>query len=666
MQKARLPLLSRVVVALAAMGLLPLAVTYYQLRTNKDALADQVQRTHIVASLAAAAQVDTYLEGLLTLARSTAQHPVLLADPRSSTAQELLRGSLQAQASVVWAGVFNAAGEEVVLVRRSDMKEEFVAVDAAVDSSELAIVQGATRRWLRLRADLPQEAGHLALMADAEVLNEKVQAYQIGEQALLVLASRNDDEVFGGAKSLEAFPAQLVEQARTGKLSSGSSEVSDSRLGNAIVGHAELSNAPWFVLSRQPARVAQVAQERIRRATWLSALGAVLLTAALSAGAYLSVVRPIRRLASAQRRLIGETMTLAGSEIDQLEASFEKLQQRIHDSEDLGKVFLGRYQVTQLLGSGAMGSVFKGWDPKLKRDLALKTMRINAEDIDKQKLIASLLDEAAISARIHHPNIVTVYDVADEGNAAFIAMELVDGTNLEKYLAKWGPLEPAGVIPLGAALARALATAHQHGLVHHDVKPANILLGKDHSIKVTDFGISELISAATRSDDVICGTPGYIAPECFLGEAYTPSADLFALGLILYEALAGKNPFHGRTLRETILNTATIEPEPIEEVQPVVSPELAELITALMAKEPRDRPTEAAEVADTLERMARDQNLTWEPRDAEATDADAKDADATDADAPSSEKSKKGHRPTRLIDLREQSSKSQAPSRERP
>ena len=638
MPNVRLPLLLRVVAALAAMGLLPLAVSYYQLRTNKDSLADQVQRTHIVASLAAAAQVDTYLEGLLTLARSTAQHPVLLEGPRSATAQELLRGTLQAQPAVVWAGVFNAAGENVLLVRRSDMKEELAAVEEGGGAGELQVVHGATRRWLRLEAPLPQDAGRLVLLADAEALNEKVQAFQIGEQALLVLASRDGDAVFGGAKSLDAFPAQLVEQARAGKLSSGSSETSDSRVGNVIVGHAELGSAPWFVLSRQPAEVAQVAQVRIRKATWISALGAVLLTAALSGGAYLTVVRPLRRLAAAQSELVGGPASASGSEIAQLEASFELLQQRIRDSEDLGKVFLGRYQVTRLLGSGAMGSVFQGWDPKLKRQLALKTMRINAEDIDQQKLTASLVDEAAISARFHHPNIVTVYDVADEGNAAFIAMELVAGTNLEKYLAKWGPLEPAEVVPLGAAIARALATAHQHGLVHHDVKPANVLLGKDRSIKVTDFGISELISAATRSEDVICGTPGYIAPECFLGERYTPSSDLFALGLILYEALAGKNPFHGRTLRETILNTATVEPEPVETLQPGVRPELAALIAELMAKEPRDRPSDAAQVAETLEEMVRTQNYGWTPQGFEPASPEAME---------------QARRPTRLITLSE-------------
>ena len=620
MARSRFPLLSRVVVALAATSLLPLAISYYQLRSNRDALADQVDRTHIVASRAAASRVDAHLEGLLALARSTAAHPVMLASPRSAAAQELLSGTLVAQPSIALAGVFDPAGETVVMVRRSDMQEELGglyeterAAGKASDEPAVSIVNGATHRWLRIRTGLPAGAGQLELLAEAENLSDKVQAFQIGEQALVALASRDDDMVFGGTDTLEAFPATAVEKAKTGKLDSGKSEHTDPLLGDVIVGHAQLQNAPWFVLSRQPAKVAKVAQEGIRRATLFAAFSAMLIMAALSAGAYLTIVRPIRRLAAAQSELAGGDANGGGSEIDRLEASFELLQRRVRDSEELGRVFLGRYQVTELIGSGAMGSVFRGRDPKLKRDLALKTIRINAENVDQRKLITGLLEEAAISARFHHPNIVTVYDVADQGNAAFIAMELVEGINLEKLIKNVGPQAPDQVIPLAAAIARALATAHEHDLVHHDVKPANVLLGRDGSIKVTDFGISELISASTRSDDMICGTPGYLAPECYLGDPYTPRADLFGLGLIIYEALVGKHPFQGRTLRETILNTATLEPEPIEHFRNDVSPELSDLAFALMAKRPADRPTSAAEVADLLEEMAHEQGMEWSP-----------------------------------------------------
>ncbi len=639
MPRPRIPLLARVVAALVAMGLVPLAVSYYQLRANKEALTDQVGNSLVAASLAAATRVDAYLEGLLTLARSTAVHPVLLSAPRSVTAQELLRGTLVARRSVALAGVFSPDGETVVMVRRNDLKEEIGTLYESKrpsgltdDQHAVSIVHGATCRWLRLSVPLPRGAGQLVLLADAETLNDRVGVFHL-DQLVLALASRDGNMVLGGTDTLDTFPAAAVEQAMTGKLGSGRSEFSqrgavssplvppggrgegdaESYTGEVIVGQAQLENAPWFVLARQPARVAKIARTRIRRATWISATLTIMLAAALSGGAYLTLVRPIRRLAAAQSRLAGDEATAGGFEIDQLETSFELLQQRIRDSEDLGQVFLGRYEVTGLLGSGAMGSVFRGWDPKLKRDLAIKTIRVNAEDVDQQKLIESLLDEAAVSARFHHPNIVTVYDVAEQGTAAFIAMELVDGTDLESYLAREGPLDHQQVVPLGAAIARALATAHANDLVHHDIKPANVLLGHDHSIKVTDFGISELVSAATRSDDVICGTPGYLAPECYLGDPYTPRADLFGLGLILYEALVGRHPFQGRTLRETILNTATVDPRPSEKFWGDVPVELAELTLILMAKEPADRPASAAEVAGQLEEMARAGNLKWAP-----------------------------------------------------
>ena len=174
-------------------------------------------------------------------------------------------------------------------------------------------------------------------------------------------------------------------------------------------------------------------------------------------------------------------------------------------------------------------------------------------------------------------------------------------------------LPPEEVIPLGAAIARALATAHEHKLVHHDVKPANVLLGFDGSVKVTDFGISQAIDSAIKAQDVVCGTPGYLAPECLVGEGYTPAADLFALGLVLYEALVGRNPFFGRNLRETMLNTLQLEAEPVGEAVAGVPPELAELVMRLLAKEPADRPEDGAAVAAALEEMALERRLVWQP-----------------------------------------------------
>jgi hypothetical protein len=602
--------------------LVPVAIGYFLLRANEDAYLLQVQRTHTVAATTAARRVDAYLGSLRALAVSAAGHPALQDDPRSAVSQELLGGILRARSEVAAVGVFAPSGETVVLAQRADAKAEVAAVierlgaGVAGDGSP-RIVRGAEGRWIVDAEALPGEVGWVVLIADVEPLDEVVQNLEIGEEALLVLVG-GDRRVAAGGTGIDSFPPRLVALAASGKIDSQATRWQEPPMEDLIVAYAQLRDAPWFVLSRQPARTAEVAARRLRNAGWIAGAGALFLTGLLSGGAHLTVIRPLRRLARAQSELAGVHGGVGvgggGSEIDQLEASFELLQKRIRDSEDLGKVFLGRYQVTDLVGSGAMGSVFRGWDPKLRRPVALKTVRLESEEFDRQKLIASLLEEAAISARFHHPNIVTVYDVADEGTAAFIAMEYVEGVSLDAYLWERGVLSPDEVIPLGAAIARALATAHEHQLVHHDVKPGNVLLGYDGSVKVTDFGISQLLSAATRTRDVICGTPGYIAPECFAGEPYTVQADLFSLGLILYEALAGIHPFFGRNLRETMANTMTVEPEPLANSVRDLPPELDELITRLLAKEPADRPADAGEVAATLERMAAERGLTWSPR----------------------------------------------------
>lgn len=637
MRGLRLPLILTVALTLAATGLLPLAISFFQLKTNEDALLLQVQRTHMVAASTAAARVDAYLEALIAVARSAAAHPVLSRSPRSPTAQELLAGILQARPDVAAVGIFSPAGEQVVLAQRIDMRSEIAAVREAADPRDVMVFDGRAQRWIRIRGALPEERGQLILIADAGPLGDMVQSPEIGEEALLVLASREGEVLAAGTASSEpasggpasgdperrlaerrtvvtlaGFPAAAVEQASSGKIASGVQKYSDPQIEELIVAHAGLASAPWFVLSRQPARIAEVAKQRMRRAQWVAALGAILLTAVLSGAAYTTVIRPLRRVIRAQRKWVG-TEVGGGSEIEQLEASFELLQQRLRDSEDLGKVFLGRYQVTDHIGSGAMGSVFRGYDPKLKRPVALKTIRLTAEELDREKLLRSLLAEAAISARFHHPNIVTVYDVADQGTAGFIAMEYVDGVSLDAYLWRRVTLPAEEVIPLGAAIARALATAHEHGLVHHDVKPANVLLGFDGSIKVTDFGISQLITSAIKAQDVICGTPGYLAPECLVGEGYTPASDLFALGLVLYEALVGRNPFFGRNLRETMLNTLQLDAEPVAAAVSDVPGKLAELVMQLLAKEPSKRPADGASVAAVLEEMALERRLVWKP-----------------------------------------------------
>ncbi len=618
MPQIRLPLLAKVALALAAAALLPLSISFFQLRTNEDALFSQVRRTHMVATSSTAGQIDTRLAAFDALTQSLAVHPVLVGSPRSETSQELLRGTLAAQPEVEAIGVYTAAGEEVILAQRKDLRAELELVFDPAQEPGIEVIHGQNQRWLRARRPLAQDLGSLLVIAEAAWLDPLLETPEIGEEAQLLLASRDDPPVLLASSpglSLEEFPAAAVARARTAKLQSEAARFEDPRTGAMIVGYSQVRGTPWMVLSRQPARVAEAAEGRIRRATLFSALAALVLTALFSLGAWINVVRPLRRLATAQQELLGSPDPKAGgaSEIEQLEASFEALQQRIEDSESLNEVFLGRYQVHKMIGSGAMGSVFRGWDPKLQRTVALKTIRLDADGFDREKLVKSLLEEASVSARFNHPNIVTVYDMADGGSSAFIAMEFVQGVSLDAYLWDRETLTPDEVIPVALAIARALAAAHDQGLVHHDVKPANVLLGLDSSIKVTDFGISQLISSAVKNEEKICGTPGYLAPESLTGEGYQPSSDLFALGLIMYEALVGKHPFFGKTVRETLIQTIMEPAPPIREQVPGIPEPLAQLIDRLLAKDPRKRPANAAEVVSILEEMAYARKLQWHP-----------------------------------------------------
>jgi serine/threonine protein kinase len=168
-------------------------------------------------------------------------------------------------------------------------------------------------------------------------------------------------------------------------------------------------------------------------------------------------------------------------------------------------------------------------------------------------------------------------------------------------------------VPLGAALARGLEAAHEHELVHRDVKPANVLLGRDGSIKLTDFGISDLISALSEKPDVVFGTPGYLPPETIRGQGYDKSGDLFSLGAVLYYCLTGSRPFEGANAREAIRKTLAGRVKPPNLLNSTVPGPLSELVMSLLSPERDSRPADVAAVATALEEMARRDQLRWQP-----------------------------------------------------
>ncbi len=608
-------LLFRVALTLSLVGLVPVGILAYRLiDINSDAMTEQVQETHGRLARSTADQIAAKVSALQALAGSVARNGAL-ADPRSNEVRQLLAANLSAwtEAGVAAVAIVTPAGEIVLKAQLSDDRvRAWVDTLFAADANHRVLAAAVGDDFaVRISEPMTSSRGFVWLVADASFVAQALHNYELGRKAELTLATRDGEAVIG---SLEGQPAELLEAARNPWVEGVDPVYFDGDVGY-IGAHAPVEGTDWVVLTRQPLVVAHAVAETMRR----QARFAVALVAAavlvLSALAYASLIRPLRQLAAAQRRLAGVGGSAVGGEIGLLKASFEALEQRISEQQALDEVFLGRYQVRRVLGSGAMGTVFLGFDPKLKRPLALKTLRVDREfsSSKRKELLKRLLQEAVTTAKFNHPNIVAVYDVEEGEDAAFVAMEYVEGTSLERHVWREGRLDARQTIALGSRIASGLAVAHEYDLVHRDIKPANILLGTDGGIKITDFGIAEFLSSMSERQDVVFGTPGYLPPEALRGKGHDTSSDLFALGAVLYFSLTGDRPFEGKTVKDIIRKTLFSSPTPPTQVIGEMPRELESLIMSLLSAERSDRPASAAVVAATLERLARQTHAVWTP-----------------------------------------------------
>ena len=263
---------------------------------------------------------------------------------------------------------------------------------------------------------------------------------------------------------------------------------------------------------------------------------------------------------------------------------------------------LGRYKVLKELGRGAMGVVYLGKDPKIQRFVAIKTMRLDEIDDDEklQDFKARFFREAESTGRMSHPNIVTIYDAGEEQNLGFIAMELIEGTPLKQYARKPNLLPPTDVLSKIATVADALDYAHQQGVVHRDIKPANIMITKDQTVKVMDFGIAKMASSSKTQTDTVLGTPTYMSPEQIAGKKVDGRSDIFSLGTVLFELLAGQPPFTADNL-SALLFTIAHNPHPaIHSFRKDLSPMVQEILDRALQKEMPQRYRRAGEFAQDL------------------------------------------------------------------
>jgi eukaryotic-like serine/threonine-protein kinase len=268
---------------------------------------------------------------------------------------------------------------------------------------------------------------------------------------------------------------------------------------------------------------------------------------------------------------------------------------------------VGRYEIRELIGEGAMAQVYKAYDPQIGRTLACKILK-EERSLDEE-YVSRFLREAKAAGAFVHPNIVTVYDVGRLGDRPYIIIELVDGTPLDEVLRDSAKLPLVQALNIGIQLAKALGYAHDQGVVHRDIKPSNILLLLDgQDIKIADFGIAHIDEPdATRHTQAgtVLGTPQYMSPEQVMGARVDGRADLFSVGVILYQLFAGRRPFNADTMATLLYQITREEPPPLGEVAPDIPVGLQHIVDKLLSKQPDRRFQSGGELANALERELR-------------------------------------------------------------
>lgn len=258
-----------------------------------------------------------------------------------------------------------------------------------------------------------------------------------------------------------------------------------------------------------------------------------------------------------------------------------------------------RYRLARQIAVGGMGEVWAAHDESLARDVAVKVLR--AEFAGDPSFLERFRVEARNSASLSHPNIAQLYDYGEREGSAYLVMELVTGEPLSDLLEREPVLPARLLLPILAQTARALEAAHVAGVVHRDVKPGNILLGPAGRVKITDFGVSRAVDQAPMTAaGMVMGTAQYLSPEQAVGRPATPASDLYSLGIVAYESLAGHRPFTGPTAVDIAVAHVN---DPVPPLPASADPALAELVLRLLAKEPADRPRSAASLARALDSM---------------------------------------------------------------
>ncbi|MFI5251696.1 MAG: protein kinase [Bacteroidota bacterium] len=267
---------------------------------------------------------------------------------------------------------------------------------------------------------------------------------------------------------------------------------------------------------------------------------------------------------------------------------------------------ISHYKILEKLGEGGMGVVYKAEDTKLKRVVALKFLpeHLSASSVDKERFI----QEAQAASALNHPNVCTIHDIQEHDGKMFIVMEFVDGQTLRQ---KKDSISQKQAIEIGIQIADGLAAAHEKGIVHRDIKPENIMIRKDGSAQIMDFGLAKLrasgskITRLTKEGSTV-GTAGYMSPEQVQGHEVDHRSDIFSFGVLLYELIAGQLPFRGVHETALMYEIVNVDPAPISTIKPEIDPNLDSIILDCLEKDPKERCQSVAEVARDLRRIKRE------------------------------------------------------------
>lgn len=320
---------------------------------------------------------------------------------------------------------------------------------------------------------------------------------------------------------------------------------------------------------------------------------------------YRQILDQKRKYRDAGKRLAA-LENLNGESPASVTGSFDSTRTLVMPEQSVSRPTLGRYEIEREIGRGAMGVVYLGKDPKIARTVAIKTLSYQAfEDNELKDLKSRFFREAEAAGRLSHPSIVTVYDVGEEADLAFIAMDFAKGRPLSDF-GKPGRLLPlATVLDIVARVADALDYAHRQKIIHRDIKPGNIIFNPDNGeIKITDFGIAKISDDSRTRTGNVMGSPLYMSPEQLKGQKVTGATDTYSLGITLYKLVCGETPYQGDTLANLTYQILNKRPKSVREFNPELPNGVVRLINKAIQREPDKRFLSAATMAEALRRQA--------------------------------------------------------------